>query len=191
MIQQSHVYIYQPFPLFLTLFHFERYTGVRIDSRPVHLQIIITWFMPCRGAQDINTIPRSHTNIPVPLSTTYRAYPYPHPQHRIDGILTSKDCNYTTSYWGGVQNEIHIMRETPRAWFRLNSSSAFSAHAHNSMGPPQWLIPDPQQVFIGEEAKPGSHTSSCKHRLEGGGGIDFHSLAAKGWTHYNSADNKQ
>ena len=65
---------------------------------------------------------------------------------------------------------IIYMRETPRAWFRLNSSSAFSAH--NSKGLPQWLIPDPQQVFIGERGnfKPRkriSHTSSCKHTLGG------------------------
>ena len=143
-------------------------------------------------------IPTCRSHSPVPLSTTCRVYTYPHPQHRIDsGVLrtattqplTGEGFKMKFTTWekllGPGSGSIHIMRETPRVQLRLDQLSAFSAH--NSVGPPQWMTPDPQQalhsrstwgwygLFIGEEVNPGSHIiSSCKYRL--GGGVDFHSL---------------
>ena len=125
-------------------------------SRPVHLQIINTWFMPCSGAPGYLTqyLGLGHTPIPiprsdraasavrsnksdlrrwVPLSTACRAYPYPHPQHRIDG-MDLKGLQLHNLLLGRGQNEIHIMRETPRVQLRLNSqlSQLIIAWDHHS-----------------------------------------------------------
>ena len=115
----------------------------RWRSPPWFLPLV--WCVGCRGAHDIITqISRSHTNTYIYLGHTHQ-FPYlplVGPTHILThntGLMVSWP-QQITSYWGGIQNEIYNnMRETSRAWFRLNSSSAFLAH---SKGPPQWLIPD-------------------------------------------------